>query len=389
MADKKKRIAQITFWQSNDNYGQLLQCWALQQQLKKCGYEPFLIRYQLGCLSWFHRVRQLLKILLLYPLVRRWKNRKERALITISQQHDGERKFEEFRAKHLLMTPVYTTYKALCRFLPEADIYMVGSDQVWAPVLLDHSYGRPYWLDFGKKVVRGVSYAASFGTDNLSLSQSQKLARCLSRFDKVSVREESGIGICRKVGIEAEWVLDPTLLLTRTDYVPLMNGVSSMESEESYIFIYSLNITSSAEIEWDELKRFAKDKRWKVVVTPSGGYVPGRELFGAINYHYATIPQWLNRISFAKLVVTTSFHGVVFSILMHRNFVYFPLRGIHKSGNSRVLGLLSRLGLKEQVWEQVGDYDRIAGSSPDWDRVEKELSELRIYSIQFLEHLFG
>lgn len=204
----------------------------------------------------------------------------------------------------------------------------------------------------------------------------------MSRFDILSVREESGVAICQAVGKEAVHVLDPTLLLAKEEYLSLSRDIPP--SPSPYIFIYSINISSNEEICWPELRGFTEREGLSLVVTPASGYLPGRELFQGVEYRYATIPEWLSLIRHSGLVVTTSFHGVAFCILFHKPFVYFPLSGTHAKGNSRVLNMLSKLSLSDNVWKAPGDFERIYHLPIDWDKIEESLAPLRERSVTFL-----
>lgn len=369
------RIGIVTFWQSQDNYGQLLQCWALQQFLKQLGHEPFLIRYSLyGRFSLLRWIRKLLKLVLTSLRIKS---------IAAYDRKSEIRHFDEFRNKYLEQTKsIYSTLEALQKNPPVADAYIVGSDQVWNPILLEHERYRAFWLDFGNDKVKRIAYAASFGTGMFPQNLQGELSRQLSRFDALSVREESGVTICTNVGCQATHVLDPTLLLPMTDYTALSFNVPVKKT--SYIYIYSINIADKEDIQWSELCSFASEEHLSPIVTPASGYLPGRELFDEVEYCYATIPQWISLIQHSNLVVTTSFHGVVFCILLHKHFVYFPLSGINSKGNERVLNLLSRLRLSESVWKELGDYQRIFNHHIDWIEVEELLSDLREESFAFL-----
>lgn len=296
------------------------------------------------------------------------------------------RRFEEFRNNHINQTQrIYGTLKELRPDPPAADVYIAGSDQIWHPVHLKRKGDRAFWLDFGEDRVRRVAYAVSFGVDKCPPRLQKELSGRLSRFDALSVREESGVSICQAAGKEAVHVLDPTLLLAKEDYLSLSRDISG--SPSPYIFIYSINISSNEEIRWPELRGFAEREGLPLVVTPASGYLPGRELFEGVEYRYATIPEWLSLIRYSSLVVTTSFHGVVFCICFHKPFIYFPLSGTHAKGNSRVLNLLSKLSLSDNVWKAPGDFERIYNLPVDWDKVEELLAPLRDKSTSFLKQV--
>lgn len=150
------KIGIITLWQSSDNYGQQLQCWALQQELIKLGHEPYLIRYDIEHKLGQNKpsiMKKILKLLLVYPIVpffmRKIKGKKEQKLGTYNALRNVERNFVNFRKDNIIMSnQVYTSLQNLKETPPKADAYIVGSDQVWA-FLLDNLENRAMFLDFG------------------------------------------------------------------------------------------------------------------------------------------------------------------------------------------------------------------------------------------------
>ncbi|MBO4805952.1 MAG: polysaccharide pyruvyl transferase family protein [Paludibacteraceae bacterium] len=377
------KIGVVTFWQTRDNYGQMLQCWALQCQLKKMGHEPFLVRYAhsehkypfLECLVHFFKNLIRFKIKNLFLRQKHMKHPSE---------SERKRDFAGFKDKYLEKTSaIYYSCKDVCQNLPEADCYIVGSDQVWGRSFSSDD-GSVFMLQFAPPAVPRISYAASFGKPRIKSTAMPSLSKCLARFKAVSVRERSGVEICRQAGINATLVLDPTLLIPFSEYATsfAMQGV-----RRNRIFIYSLNISSAEEIGWENLKDFAAKRNLEVMVTPSSGYIEGSELFGKeVLYQYSTIPEWLTSIKEAQLVVTTSFHGVMFCIQAHTPFVYVPLNGRFSSGNNRVLDFLEVLKIKVPIYRSGITYEELLNMNFDWEYIDNQLEELRKHSRAFLEN---
>lgn len=382
------KIGIITLWQSSDNYGQQLQCWALQQELIKLGHEPYLIRYDIEHKFGKNKpsiMKKILKLLLVYPIVpflmRKIKERKDQKLGAYNALRNVERNFANFRKDNVIMSNlVYTSLQNLKEIPPRADAYIVGSDQVWA-FLLDNLENRAIFLDFGEKTTRRIAYAPSFSMPSYPDRLKSLLKNNLERFDFLSVREQTGVKICNELGFQSQIVLDPTLLLEKDSY----ETISSSESLGDYIYLYYLNIKDAEEVQWCRLKQFAKKTKLKIIATPASGYIQGRELFDNVEYRYATIPQWINLINGARLVVTTSFHGVVFCILHHTPFVYFPLKGKFSRGNNRVLDLLKELGLEDRCISGSVDYHRLDKLIIKWNDVDILLKCNRIKSIEYLK----
>lgn len=380
------KIGVITFWQGKDNYGQLLQCWALQQYLRKQGHEPFLIRYDFVGNVRRPSLKRFLKLFFIYPIFLKIasivnQNRNEK-LRHYNDLKNKERKFCDFFKENITVSDIiYSDYSALRKTPPLADCYITGSDQVWAQKL-DYEDNKAFFLAFGNKSIKRIAYAPSFAMKNYPRKLLPLLKRELVTFDSISVRESDGCKICAAIGIKATKVLDPTLLLEKKDYCQLLRQETSFQK---YVYVYSLNIASANEIRWNELQSYIKRNKNHVIATPASGYISGRELFGSIEYSYATIQDWLSNIYYAELVVTTSFHGIVFCILLEKPFIYIPLKGKYSKGNNRVLELLEDLDLNDRILNDDSTYESIAQQSIDWRLVNLKLVKKREDSFLFLK----
>lgn len=378
------KVGIITFWQSNDNYGQVLQCFALQQQLIKLGHKPFLIKYApLQKTIQTSIAEKWWKLIQIYPIflkLRKMQKTKQAKTFVLKNR---QRNFDEFREKHIITNgKIYHGLSDIQNNPPKADCYLCGSDQVWS-MLLDNDENQAFYLNFGDKDTKRVAYAASFGRDVYPMELNGKLHDMLVKFNAVSVREKSGIGICKKVGIQAVDVLDPTLLLSMKECLQIVEKPSV---REKYFYTYSLNITSEKDLCWKALLDYTNRHGFKSISTTSSGYFIGKEICSNTKYVYATIPQWLGYIQNAEFVATTSFHGVAFCLIMHTNFVYFPLKGIHSRGNSRVVSLLESLGLHEKIFRDAMTIKQCIEYPVDWNKVEAKLNVKKNDSVNFLEN---
>lgn len=384
------RIGIITFWRSEDNYGQQLQCWALQQVLVEMGHTPFLIRYVEKCCSEKRKMLfflRLLKYFLIYPVVQYviWKKKdsKRKRLVWVNKGKNIKRCFEEFRESHLYYSDkIYYGLNDLQNAPPIADVYICGSDQVWGNILqFNNDEYTSYFLNFGSSSIKRIAYAASYGMISYPKDKKNLLREQLSRFDTISCREKAGVSICNSVGIKASHVLDPTLLLSSFQYETKLKICNS--NYNNYIYVYSLNICQPSDMNWNDLRSFALRNNKEVIVTPSTGYYVAEEIFDNVNYLYATIPEWVSLIKYCSLFVASSFHGIVFSILFHRPFVYVPVRGKYSIGNNRVLELLDELHLNSCILNANFSYQWV---NIDWDEVDAILEKRKILSLSFLKN---
>lgn len=340
------------------NYGGIIQNFALQQVLLKLGHDPLTFEHD-TCYSrtrWFLRSAKhvlknhSLKGLPVYPTY---------------QGRIGNKNFIKFVLKNIRsvtvndFTPDLTQKYGL-------DAYVVGSDQVWRPAFnLGPRLGNMF-LDFAGDDVKKISYAASFGCKEWEYTEEQErmCGKLAKRFDAISVREASGVDLCKEhFGVDATLVLDPTLLLNKEDYGKVCHDVPK---KEKHIFVYSLVVSEGV---LAVAEKVAEAMGLSIIVKQAGRKVKKED----------TIEDWFAEFRDADYVVTDSFHGMVFSIIFNKPFsiVMNP-----SGGNDRYLSLLSQLGLMEQI---VSDELQPVFSAIDWSDVNHRLTELRKASFEFLK----
>lgn len=363
------KIGIVTFWWTEDNYGQVLQCYALQCLLRKMGHDPFLIKtypdeYKVDRNKRYY-INTFLSILnpkKIFIYIKRKLQKRKKG----SKQFFVDRKFDEFRDRYISSTPNVYHYSDLMQNPPIADVYITGSDQVWchpSPI---------YYLNWGDKKVKRVSYAASFGFTKASLSYINTVKPWLKMFDIVSVREESGIEICGKAGRKnAICVPDPTLMLEKLDYVNLL--VENRNNEENILLLYLLG--NEIDFEVQDIYDFAARYSLKVKFVASQGR------FDSYQKEYPTIENWLSLINDAKYIVTNSFHGTVFSIIFEKKFLVIPLSGKDSRMNTRIDTLLNKYDLQERKF--IDDLDVLLNDI-DFSGVKKKIAKERENAISFL-----
>lgn len=402
---KSMKVGIITDWTSDNNYGEILQCWALQQVLIHEGYDPFLIRFlrynwekecppkRFSITSTVKRLLfVLLKIVLIKPAVVSFFRKIEMKKIEgkhpnteYYNERNKERQFSSFFEDNIRTSEsIYNNYDELIVNPPIADVYVTGSDQVWN-FNMHITETKAFFLQFGDEHLKRISYAPSIGHNYWPKNRMDELRQYLSSFNAISVREKSGVEICRSVGYEATHVLDPTLLLSEKDYIQLIGNTANAK-EEPYIYIYSMNYSSPNDIAWKDIKQYAKEFGLKIKVTPGAGYTPCREIFDDVEYDYATIPSWISNIANAQLVITASFHGSVFSILFHKHLLYTPLKGKISQSNNRVVGLLNDLGLDCMIYKQTRSVKDYVEQEIDWVKTDNLINVSRDRSLSYIRN---
>ena len=343
-----QKVALITFHRAL-NYGAALQTYATCKILRDMGYEVELIDVRIA-------ERQNL-IRRIATLLKKWR-------------------FARFRKRYYPKQTVrYHTMTEIRNNPPRADYYMVGSDQTWNP-LITGEMAEAFFLDFGKQEIPRIAFSVSFGNDEWPLSDMRVttcLSKCVERFEAVSVRERSGLRICGDVfHREAVNTLDPTLL--NVGYGELSGPLRPQGNIVSYRIAPD-----------DGYYRFAarlREKTGKPLLL-LGALKPVK---GHRYVYPQRIERWVRAIAEADLVITDSFHGMVFSILYERPFVVFI-------GNPKRIGrirtLLQHLGLENRLWtESEYDLEQIIelGNTPiDYSRVKAKLQSLRSASLLFLQ----
>jgi len=376
------KIGVVTYWHGNSNYGMIMQCWALQHKLKEMGHEPYVIRFDPERPK---HIRFAKKVIDMFKRVvskgYRVEARSNDKRDLYNTEKDKLRAFDAFRERHLHFSERYYRYASeLIKYPPLADCYVAGSDQIWCMDLSIDGNAKGMFLAFGDNNIRRVAYAPSFGRTTYNKENENYLKEALSRFNSISCREMVGVVLCRSLGFKAQKVVDPTMLLYARDYEPLCESVAYKD----YVFIYSVNMSSAEDMYWSTFKEIICGK--KVVVTPASGSIAGGELFGEdVAYDYATPGRWLSLIKNSDIVVTSSFHGIVFSIIFNKKFAFVPIKGAFAATNNRITDLLANVGLKDLMVNKPEDYARIMSKEIDWNRVNEKKTDLVNSSIEYLE----
>jgi hypothetical protein len=359
------KIGIMTFWWSDDNYGQILQCYALQKYLRDAGHDAYLIRYDPR--NDYIKTPFLKKVIKAFNPVKLfyffYYKKKKLMLYDKIEKTNGLRKFDSFRKQYIRQSEkIYYSYEELAEEPPEADVYITGSDQVWNPDLLSFkktkSQVKAYFLDFGDVGKKRIAYAASFGKERIPDNFVQEIMPLLKKFDYVSVREKSGLDICRSCGLgKAEWVPDPTLLLNVDDYRTLYQPMNQPNDEKPYCLLYILS--NECDFSIKTIYDWAKKRHIKVL------YVTGNLKHDRYEKIYATVPEWLHLIDKAEYVITNSFHCSVFSLLFQKKLGILPLKGKLVEMNNRFDSLFETFEITQRF---IDNSFAILDTDIDWNK---------------------
>lgn len=357
----------------SNNYGGILQNWALQQALKQMGHVPVTIN-----IPYPHILEKCDLPRLCWRFVKRLKGDRSIIFINPARQHNflntpctNMREFvhDNINVIHL-QDKVDSTF---CDKHPEIKAYIVGSDQVWrksfSPFLPN------FFLDFTENVdVKRIAYGVSFGRKEMNINQDESrfYSELASRFDAISVREEDGKEICQKqLNSNASLVIDPTLLIDSSNYYGLIAKAESQVKSNRYAAVYVLDRNKQKE---NDIKMFC-DKNG---LTPK--YIGHPSSKG-----FQSIESWLSDIANSQYVITDSYHGTIFSIIFKKPFTSIcnPSRGA-----SRFITLLTALELEHRLINE-GELFVPLSDNINYTEVSRIITDLRSKSVSFLKKSLG
>ena len=348
-----KKIGIITII-DNENCGNRLQNYALQEYLKRMGFEVTTLKndkllnskekFNINCLKYIKK-----KVTNYYKV-----------------NSETKRNFKRFN-KNIKFSKYMITAKSK-NIEKKFDYFIVGSDQVWKPTRKRMSYID--LLGFAPNNKR-VAYAASFGIDEIEEKYKKKLNMELPKFKAISVREDAGKRIVfDATGInDVSVVLDPTMLIERKEWNKLETCPFDTE-KENYVLSYFLG---------DESKESIKEMCRKNNLS----YV---DFYDKSN-HYGPM-EFLYLINHASVIVTDSFHGCVFSILFGKNFYVLDRKqkDTNNNMNSRLETLLNVFNLKERKINSITESIITEDNKLDLDMIESKLSIKRKEADAFLKN---
>ncbi len=332
----KTRVGVMTFLH-NDNYGSILQAFAMRQVLTDLGFDVSFLDYAPDRRE---KVMNLLRSGNSPRLILEGMRKRSAA----GKMHGG---FDEFRRAHV------TGENAPCRSTAELhrlaeetlDVALCGSDQIWSPVWLNPAY----FLTFTDRPK--VAYAPSLGVGEMPAQRkARRMTEMIRRFDAVSVREAEGAALVRRMtGIEPAVMPDPVMLLPKERWEAIM---SADVPQEKYLLCYFIG---SSEAYWQTVREIAGCEGLTVRVIPR---TEDARRSGHALEEDVPPQKWLALLGGAARIVTDSFHGAAFSAILNRPCTI--LRRYREddpeSKNSRIDQLLRMLdvsGLDDPDWTQV------------------------------------
>ena len=351
------------------NHGALLQAWALATYLSDIGHDCSIIDYQPDYLTGHYDFkinnkkydRPLLRwiyLLFKYPSWRKSLQRKNN--------------FDSFfnrNIRPLLTARKYSSIEELRQNPPNADVYIAGSDQIWN-TFVQNGNDASFYLDFGNNTIKKISYAASFSTEIILNSSFNFVKEQLKKFNRISVRETSGINILNDLGLTGSVVSDPVFLIDREKWEAVMTPINI---SKKYILIYDTKKSKDLAI---LAKRMSKIMGMPIY-SISGFNLP----YAKNKYRMGGPDIFLSLVKNAECVISNSFHATAFSIIFNRDFIVVK----RPDGlNKRMEDLLSAYDLSSRLMSATEDYDRLC-SHIDYSLIQRRIRGFRVESEKWLQ----
>ena len=355
------KVGILTF-QCAHNYGAVLQCYATQEFLRSKGHDVEIINYRPEYLLRPYRLFDKRNITR-GGLKRILKNILQE-LIIFPTRYTRWKAFQQFINKRLALSKPFAELSSV----PDTyDAYIVGSDQVWNPNItcgFDEVYFCNFPFQKGNK--KYIAYAASMESKALFATDSQFYHEHLKNFDAISVREKNLQELLSPfTDITIQHVLDPTLMVPSNVWDKF---ITSSFRKGKYVLVYQvMHDKNTLRI----AKDIANQLRANVMVVGAGVSFYNRH-----DYNDASPKEFVNLVKNAECIITTSFHGTAFSIILNR-----PFYTLTQGWNTRSSSLLMKLGLQERM---IDPTTTPQFSGIDYMEVNNKLNVLRLESQDFL-----
>lgn len=353
------KIGIITFQETN-NYGAILQNYALQQALIKKGHQAETIDYKSRYIGKPYRFSHLKNKGLFAYLF---------GVMGYMIYMPRTAKCNRFKKKIQYSRAVKR--EELDRLNQEYDCFITGSDQVWNYKLT--GMDATYLLDFVEDKRKCNSFAASVGLSEIESEKQNKYRELLQNYNRISVRERSAGALLEPIlDKQVEVVSDPCILLTKEEW---KEAAAQMREPGSYVLVYQLGVSPDVV---RRAKKIAAEKNLKVVYVP---FPVGDLGFGTWDM-FAGNAELLGYLKDAAYVVTDSFHGTLLSIIFNKLF-FTKVSGTHSGVGSRITDMLTDFGLQDRI---IGE-DEDCFKGIDYDRVNQIISRKREAANLFLDSI--
>lgn len=313
-----------------DNYGSVLQAYAVQQFINETEPDNELIDYVSPFLVGRYKLWNIKKGNLLVKAKSLVRN-----CLTYNGRIKKKRKYAEFRK--LMKFSEKTIYSA--DDIERYEKYIVGSDQIWNTRITD--YDQTFFLNFVNEIESKIAFSVSMGYVDRSDKEIEFYKKMLTNFKWIGVREKSDIQFVKSIAVAADtvdYIIDPTLLISEENW---SNLLKERIIKEDYILVYSFGNDSKV---IKRAKNLSEKNHLPVYIIADEWRK--KNLDGFNNLSGVGPIEFINLIAYAEHIVTNSFHGTAFSIIFRKQFTIVPYKGTE----NRVLTLLKLLKLENGIY---------------------------------------
>lgn len=383
---KKIGLAVVTY---KDNFGSALQTYATQEAINQLGIETGIFDITGVKKSMDNKKKLFYLKRMLNPdefkyVTSKFFSRKKKAsgngeyAKNMAIRHNV---YQKFYAKELKFLPHVEGWKALGNQAAACDAVLVGSDQLWRP---SNIAGEYFTLEFVPEKVKKIAYSTSFGVAELPKGMYKHAKKFLNRIEFLSVREDTGAKLVKKItGRDIPVVCDPTMLLRPDEWMKIQNETPIIDGD--YILTYFMGDNQQHR---EFAKRLRQETGFKIVGLLHGSvYLPEDEKYVDYAPYDIGPGEFINLIRNAKFMCTDSFHGSVFSILNKTPFFAFR-RYEDKSENSsndRIYTLLKWTGLSDRMLYGTENIKEQINKSIDFTHVLSAVEKKRVESLEYLK----
>ena len=369
------KIAILTLYYKNYNYGGVLQAYALQRALNQLGYDAVQISYRLETGK---ENRNPVKAKIKKPLAYIYHLMKYG---TWYKNYNLRRKKIEAFSIQIPHTEVVTA-STITKLSDQYDCYICGSDQIWNPL----SWQPTFFFDFLPENKKRIAYASSISRETLTEEEYTFISKYIELFTAVSVREGNSAKMLEQRFPESkvECMPDPVFLLDKTEWEKIANKKSS---QDAYIFAYFLGKDNENR---EAAFQYAKEKGIKIIFSSHMNYqqyewerTHTKEISAPLG-----VEEFLQKISNATLVLTDSFHAAAFSSIYRTPFFVLPRFKANEknSMNSRIRNLVEELGIAARFTDKLEDdygwkVNELENISSNIKRLQKKGKDFLIYAI--------
>lgn len=279
-------------------------------------------------------------------------------------------RFEKFTKRYIKQSNYIISKDEIPKNIEkEYDCFVCGSDQIWNPEFYFNS--EIDFLTFAPKGKK-VAYSASFGISELPDECIDNYKKWINQIDYLSVRENAGADIIKKLtGRDAVVLLDPTLMLNKYEWLEIANK-PNFNINKKFILTYFLgNKGKETEMKINDI---AMKNNLNII-----------NLLDINNKNiYSIDPSefiWL--INNSELICTDSFHGVVFSLIMKSPFIVFERKDNNKSMNSRLETLLTKFNMENRLHYNLDDEEIF---NVDFSKVDKIVKFEKEKTLNYLKN---